>query len=152
MTVIRTALESRQQIAELLKNPTWSVGDLFIKDPNADQAEKPTPKLLAKLLNQAGLNPVDGNIERQNHLLKEMENQLTFVEHIHNVDTTGLEPLVRIGAIPHTLSLEKMLELEQDQPAVAAETVGVNQWNPTGLATKKSGDFYMLEEGLRHED
>lgn len=152
MTVTQSALESRQQIAKLLAKPTWSVGDLFIKDSKVDQAEKPTPKLLSKLLKQAGLNPIDGDIRRQEHLLKEMENQLTFVEHIHNVDTTGLEPLVRIGAVPQNISLEKMLQLEQDQPSTAAETVGTNAWRPTRFATKKSGDYYVIEEGLRHED
>lgn len=152
MTIVRTALESRKQIAELLKTPTWSVGELFIKDPNADRAEKPNAKLLAKLLKQAGLNPIDGDVERQNHLLKEMETQLTFVEHINNVDTTGLEPLVRIGAVPRTLGMEKVLELEETTQPVAQETIGANAWNPTALATKKTGDYFVLEEGLRHEE
>lgn len=151
-------LRNRKQIAQALETPTWSVMDLFKKEPAAENT-KPSEKLLDKLLKQAGLKSVERGSEREKKLLNELTNQLQFVEHVSAVDTHGIKPLVRIGGGPDKeFDLEKAMRFENPsevaKSTIAQETVpGSSQrWKPVKLAEEASGDFYVLHEGLRREE
>jgi hypothetical protein len=136
-------LSSRAEIVELLSSPTWCVSELFRKDPSDNITEPATPEMLTKLLKQAGLNSVGNEPKREAKLLKELDTQLTFVGHIAAVNTDGIEPLVRIGGPPLSVSYEQLY-----QPRETAPEVG--KWSPAQLASESNGDYYVLREGLLH--
>lgn len=148
MTVGRlagTVLKSKDQIAQVLSNPTWNVSDLYKAAPS-QEVPAPDATLVEKLLKQCGLRPSDYSPERQRKLMTELATQLIFVEHVSAVNTDGVEPLIQIGGGPDTeFSLDKAHENDQAQ-----ETK--DNWNPTMLAQQRSGNFYVLNEGLRRED
>ncbi|CAN6602090.1 hypothetical protein TRVA0_002S00628 [Trichomonascus vanleenenianus] len=147
-------LSSRAEITKVLSKPTWSVSELFNKDSATEtvrkESEAPTAELLEKLLKQCALASAKDDPVRQQMLLKELGNQLQFVEHVASVDTTGIEPLVRIGGGTKQKFkyIKDMLENEEKQP-VAKETI--EGWMPTKLAQATHGGYYVLNEGLRRE-
>jgi Asp-tRNA(Asn)/Glu-tRNA(Gln) amidotransferase C subunit len=139
-------LRGRQEIAKALGTSTWKVSELFSSVPGM-QHTQPDPKLLSKLLKQAGLQAVPEGSEKEAMLLKELSKQLHFVEHISAVDTENVEPLVRIGGgSDRFFDTHKLLQAEKKRPDPSS-----NNWSPTQLAQQKSGDFYVLREGLRRE-
>lgn len=139
-------LRGRQEIAKALGSSTWKVSELFKSLPGV-QHTQPNSELLSKLLKQAGLQAVPEGSEKEAKLLKELSNQLHFVEHVSAVDTTNVEPLVRIGGgSDQYFDANKLLQAEKKQPDSSS-----TNWSPTQLAEQKSGDFYVLREGLRRE-
>lgn len=143
-----TRLASRSEIANLLSKPAWSVNDLFHTDSESRKIHQPpTEQSLEKLLKQSALESCQNDPERRKMLLKELTNQLVFVEHVANVDTKGLKPLVRIGgnSMAQEFTLDKVNSSNNNSS-------NQNQtWKPTDLASEKNGKFYVLHEGLRRE-
>lgn len=86
--------------------------------------------------------PVTPGGTAEQEIIKDLKGQLVFVNHICEVDTEGIEPLIRLGDVKMRLSFEDISrEIESEK---------VN-WNPTSLSKEKSGPFYVLKEGLRRE-
>ncbi|KAA8917352.1 hypothetical protein TRICI_000507 [Trichomonascus ciferrii] len=139
-------LRGRQEIAKALETSTWKVSELFKTVPGM-QHTQPDSQLLSKLLKQAGLQAVPVGSDKEAMLLKELSKQLHFVEHISAVDTTNVEPLVRVGGgSDQFFDKHKLLQARNKRPDPSA-----TDWSPTQLAQQKSGDFYVLREGLRRE-
>lgn len=148
---IGRALNSRQEIADLLARPTWNVAELFEHDPNADSisSERPTMESLSKLIKQAAFSAVENNEAAKEKLLSELETQLQFVEHLSSVDTDGIEPLVRLSSEPQVIDFEDAVAAAQSSET-APETNG--GWQPSRLAAVNDGDYYVVREGLRRDD
>ncbi|ANB11366.1 Uncharacterized protein AWJ20_4172 [Sugiyamaella lignohabitans] len=141
-------LNSRDEIESMLSQPTWCVSELFERVENDSATERPTYETLSKLLKQAGLNSVEKDSPRANKLLQELDTQLTFVSHISEVDTKGIEPLVRISGEPIKARMEDLFAISEE---TAPETVEPNNWQPVALSAERSGNFYVLHEGLAKE-
>lgn len=101
-------LDNKESIANYLNTPSWSSSQLFSSSDISDELsttaeevakEKSTidSALIAKLVKQAGLPPVEPGSAREAEILKDMQDQLVFVDHICEVNTEGLEPLVQPG-------------------------------------------------------
>lgn len=167
---ISRQLKSRADIKAALATPTWSVAELFEQDhPSGSSSpttsdtsfsasansEKPTTETLTKLIKLAGLNAIPHGSEKEARLLDELNNQLVFVSHISAVDTSGIEPLVRISGPPIEPTFEDLMAGSDAQPLSelqAPETVPPNNWQPTSLAAKKNGHFYQLNTKLGESD
>jgi Asp-tRNA(Asn)/Glu-tRNA(Gln) amidotransferase C subunit len=148
--VVGRALGSRQEIADLLAQPTWSVSELFHKDPSAaETSEKPSMETLTKLIRQSAFSAVNRDLKAKEKLLHELETQLQFVEHLASVDTTNVQPLVRLSSEPQVIDFEDVAAAVEGQDT-CAETAG-NGWQPTKLAAISNGDYYVVREGLRKD-
>lgn len=148
---VQQALDSKDAISAFLSKPTWTSSQLLQAKPitHADEGAASASKqpiassaLVAKLLKQSGLMPVAPGSHAESQILRDLEGQLVFVNHICEVDTEGIEPLVRLGDVK--------LKLSFDDISGEIESTKV-EWNPTGLAKERDGPFYILKEGLRHE-
>ncbi|VVT50167.1 uncharacterized protein SAPINGB_P002634 [Magnusiomyces paraingens] len=152
---VQKTLSSKAAIADYLATPSWASSQLFATKTIAQQDSLTSPestpenepvldsKLVAKLVRQAGLPPVPEGSAREQAILADLRSQLVFVDHICEVETQNLTPLVRLGDPVIKLSFENM-----------ATPIKPNQskWVPTSLASEKNASFYVLKEGLRHED
>lgn len=150
------SFNSKASIAEYLNSPSWSSSQLFGTSDITDELDttatefaqqKPSvdAALVSKLVKQAGLPPVEPNSTREAEILKDLQDQLVFVDHICEVNTEGIEPLVRLGDPVINLSFSEMkTPIEPKDSKI--------KWNPTDLAAEKNGNLYVLKEGLRHEE
>lgn len=151
---VQKSLGSKAAIADYLSSSSWSSSQLFDSHTITDASDQssshkttivPDSKLIAKLVKQAGLPPVAPGSEREAAIIKDLNSQLVFVDHICEVDTAGIEPLVRLSDPLITLSFDQM-----KSPIVAKDSQ--IKWTPTALAAEKNASFYVLKEGLRRED
>lgn len=151
---VQKSLNSKDEIVNFLSaaSASWSSTQLFDTSKITEDAASSEPKktfvpdrsLIGKLMKQAGLPPVKSGSAREDSILRDLENQLVFVDHICEVDTTGLEPLVRLGDPVKTVSFEQMTTPIDPKDSKV-------KWDPTALAKEKNASFYVLKEGLRHE-
>lgn len=137
-----TILKTRNDIAKVLNSPpTWSVADILPKENEVIEHE---PDLLPKLLKQSALTTTEANYPK---LMLELDNQLIFVKHISEVDTTNIEPLVRIGDdVPSEFDYGST-KLARELQETARETLD-DGWKAVDLAAKKTGSFYVVNERL----
>lgn len=87
--------------------------------------------------------PVLPNSVEEQAIIKDLEGQLVFVNHICEVETANIEPLIRLGDVRLSLSFEDLVEGD--------EMGGKKEWTPTDLSREKNGPYYVLKEGLRRE-
>ncbi|KAI5799870.1 hypothetical protein EDC01DRAFT_628386 [Geopyxis carbonaria] len=125
------------RIPELLSNPTWSVSSLLPSEGSTEPAEI-TPATLHHLLRLSALPP-PATPEKEKELLAALHNHLHFVRAIQEVDTEGVEPLSRIGdeVEPVQIRLEEVMGETEREPML--------DWNPMDLASKKVGEFYVVD-------
>lgn len=151
------ALHSRQAIDQYLSQPTWTSSQLLqahtiAPASSTSTATKPpvaTSALVAKLLKQSGLMPVLPNSVEEQAIIRDLEGQLVFVNHICEVETNGIEPLIRLGDVRLSLGFDDLLEEETAAGKHGEE--GKERWTPTDLSSEKNGPYYVLKEGLRRE-
>ncbi|KAK9479138.1 hypothetical protein V1514DRAFT_329289 [Lipomyces japonicus] len=135
-----TKITSLQQLDEILSAPTWKISSL-VPDPSRQKLEKNfTSDTLRRLLRHSGLQfPRDEKEELK--MLNDLQRQLGFVDHVQDVDTTGIEPLNRIG--------EDGIEITWED--VQREEGKVEEWQPKKIASKMDRGFYVLNEPSREE-
>lgn len=154
---VQQALRSRADIAKYLATPSWNTNQLLQakiidKQQAASTAKEQPPlassELIAKLIKQSGLMPVTKGSSQEAEIIKDLEGQLVFVNHICEVDTTGIDPLIRLGDSAE--GARTQFTYEDLANPITPKDAEVN-WKPTELAHEKQGAFYVLKEGLRRE-
>lgn len=153
---VQQSLGSREAITKYLATPTWTSSQLLQAktietDDTTTASSKEQPpvassELITKLIKQSGLMPVAKGSVQETEIIKDLEGQLVFVNHICEVDTTGIEPLIRLGDTAEGARVK--LTYEDLAGPIKVEDVA---WKPTELAQEKNGSFYVLKEGLRRE-
>lgn len=153
---VQKSFNSKESIAKFLNTPSWSSSQLFSSSDISDSLDTSKPPhtkdkpsinaaLISKLVRQAGLPPVEPNSTREAEIIKDLQDQLVFVDHICEVDTKGIDPLVRLGDPVIKLSFSQMKTPIDPKDSKV-------KWSPVDLAAEKNGKLYVLKEGLRHED
>ncbi|BFZ61046.1 hypothetical protein YB2330_002104 [Saitoella coloradoensis] len=143
--------------ARSLPKPTWSVCTL-LPDDAAPISSEITPERLRHLLKLAALSPPKDH-EAESRMLKDLSDQLHFVKHIQQCDTTGVEPMAGIHAPVQStgeFAGEEGVEVtfEQAEAAGKASYSEGNEmlpWDPVKVAQKMEGRYYVVEGGLVRE-
>jgi Asp-tRNA(Asn)/Glu-tRNA(Gln) amidotransferase C subunit len=149
-------------VKTLLSKPTWSVKALL---PEPTKAPSVSTTQLRHLLRLSAL-PEPKNEEEEEEMLNTLSSQLHFVEHIQNVDTTGVEPLRAIRDETKAAEKETEITLDTLKEALAQEEVigkfykrihrnqerpsppdNPKGWRPLDHAKSKVGKYFVVESG-----
>lgn len=147
---VQRTLSSSQDIASFLNTPTWTSRQLLgTSSITASSSQHAAPiadsALIGKLLKQSGLMPVSPGSPEESKIISDLKGQLVFVNHISEVDTNGIEPLISLGEVKNRTKIRFEDIIEDDLPGDDIK------WKPTDLAREKNGPFYVLKEGLRKD-
>jgi len=152
-------------VAELLKEPTWSVESLVPTNEELAAMNEVTPEQLRHLLRLSALPPPKDAAEEKD-MIETLHTQLHFVRKIQEVDTTGVEPLVAIRdetsaakkeatiglkdpAIMEALSKEEFKGKNQRprrKRDVEVDTKGAEDWDVLGTASMTVGRYFVVNE------
>ncbi|GAO46330.1 hypothetical protein G7K_0562-t1 [Saitoella complicata NRRL Y-17804] len=144
--------------ATSLPKPTWSVSSL-LPDDAAPISSEITPERLRHLLKLAALSPPKDH-EAESRMLKDLSDQLHFVKHVQQCDTTGVEPMAGIHAPfqgTGEFAGEEGVEVTFEQAEAAGKAAygegdEMLSWDPVKVAQKMEGRYYVVEGGLVREE
>jgi len=106
-------------------------------DHTAALKNPPTEEDVAKLAKLAALDMPTP------HMMRSFLNQLKFVEVLRNVNTDGVEPVVRLVEPVEVPDLEGLAD--------QGDAAEIGHWKPTELAKEKESDFYVVKDTLHGE-
>ncbi|PFH61425.1 hypothetical protein XA68_17411 [Ophiocordyceps unilateralis] len=159
-------------IREMLSSPTWSVRSLCKPEPLADQSPPPATETISstqlrQLLRLAALPPPKSEQEEQ-AMIVTLESQLRFVRAVQSIDTTGVEPLCRIGDETPEGVAERTIKLSDLRSALDNEVpVGHHKrstrdrskthsesedWDVLAAASRKAGRYFVVDCGKGNKD
>ncbi|KAK7206872.1 hypothetical protein BZA70DRAFT_275238 [Myxozyma melibiosi] len=96
-----------EELDKIFSEPTWTVQSLLSQSNPEELHSDINPSSLRQLLRRSGLQfPKDEQEERK--LLFDLQRQLVFVDHVQDIDTSGIEPLNRIGEDGEKLQWEDL--------------------------------------------
>ncbi|KAF8477038.1 hypothetical protein BDZ91DRAFT_708577 [Kalaharituber pfeilii] len=136
-----------------LSKPSWSVRSLLPPKPGSSstiESSEITPAKLHHLLRLAAL-PLPVSPEEEKALISTLLDQLHFVKDAQSVDTTGVSPLhmIRDEIAGKNYTME---DIEPTSSALRdADIQGRIKWDVLGLASRKLGDHFVVDEGLEAE-
>lgn len=158
-------LETPEEVADLLSEPTWSVKSLLPTEEQINAETSITSKQLHHLLRLSALPPPSSATEEAS-MMRDLRSQLHFVKAIQQVDTTGVEPLRTIRDERSEAEKENEVTLESMRAALAneevvgkfhmrirrrhianEETTKAEEWDVLGQAPKKVGRYFVVESG-----
>ncbi|KAK9381636.1 uncharacterized protein V2V93DRAFT_367457 [Kockiozyma suomiensis] len=99
---------TNEELDSVLSESTWKVQSL-LKSSSGKANPDINSSSLRQLLRRSGLQ-VPTSEEEEQKLLRDLQRQLIFVDHVQDVDTTGIEPLNRIGEDGEQLRWEDLQE------------------------------------------
>ncbi|KAI7847199.1 hypothetical protein BDC45DRAFT_526764 [Circinella umbellata] len=115
-------------------SPTWSINSLL--DVNSEQQQKGiTDKQFNHLFRLAQLRPPESQKEKEN-LKHDLDEILRFTEHIQDLETSQVEPLVQLWE-RNVGMITRKDQINQDKKELKGRTLLKN-------AEKKHGYFYIV--------
>ncbi|KAK6360239.1 hypothetical protein TWF730_006389 [Orbilia blumenaviensis] len=144
--------ESLAYVQSILNKPTWSINELLppshpkstSKTPPLDPKDIITPEKLRHILKLSAL-PMPKDAEEEEEMIKDLNDQLYFVNKIKEVDVTGVEPLVAIRdeSVEKGITLEDILKAEQELEGLGP--MGDQEWDPLKQVKNKIGRYIVVE-------
>ncbi|KAK6345578.1 hypothetical protein TWF718_007488 [Orbilia javanica] len=145
--------ESLAYVRAILEKPTWSITELLppshpkstSKSPPLDPKDVVTPEKLRHILRLSAL-PMPKDQKEEDEMIKDLNDQLYFVNKIKEVDVTGVEPLVAIrdeSEEEDGITLEDVLRAEKEVEGFGP--MGAKTWDPLKQAKSKLGSYFVVE-------
>ncbi|KAF3188032.1 hypothetical protein TWF106_011647 [Orbilia oligospora] len=144
--------ESLAYVEAILEKPTWSITELLPPShpkststtPPPDPKDLITPEKLRHLLRLSAL-PMPKDQQEEDEMIKDLNDQLYFVNKIKEVDVTGVEPLVAIRdeSEERGITLEDVLQAEKEAEGLGP--MGREEWDPLKQAKNKLGRYIVVE-------
>lgn len=144
--------ESLAYVQAILEKPTWSITELLppshpkstSNSPPLDPRDMVTPEKLRHLLRLSAL-PMPKDQKEEDEMIKDLNDQLYFVNKIKEVDVTGVEPLVAIRdeSREKGVTLEDVIKAEKEVEGFGP--MGGETWDPLKQAKSKLGRYFVVE-------
>ena len=157
-------------IAKALSTPSWSVSSLLHSPTEDGEQPRITIKQLHHLLRLSAL-PIPSSSDDEDAMLRTLSSQLHFVQNIQNVDTEGVEPLRSVSDTTAEGMKELEIKVEDMEDALQGEELvqfanrtrwktkgsklvdigprgsleGLESWKPLRLASRKDGNFFVVD-------
>ncbi|KAK6528397.1 hypothetical protein TWF281_009638 [Arthrobotrys megalospora] len=155
--------ESLAYVRAILDKPTWSITELLppshpkstSKSPPLDPKDMVTPEKLRHLLRLSAL-PMPKDQKEEDEMIRDLNDQLYFVNKIKEVDVTGVEPLVAIRdeSEERGITLEDIMQAEKELEGFGS--MGAEEWDPLRASKQTIGKYFVVEgemgEGPAAED
>ncbi|KAK9466059.1 hypothetical protein V1512DRAFT_264644 [Lipomyces arxii] len=113
------SLERLEEIEKLLSTPTWTIESLLPHVSVGELHPDINPTSLRDLLRRSGLQFPKTDAEEQ-QMLADLQRQLSFVDHVQDVDTVGVRPLNRVGLDDPPLTWDDIATEQESMPEQAA--------------------------------
>lgn len=138
--------ESSAAIDKLLRKPSWSVKSMLSGSTDSPTSVKPvTAAQLEHLLKLSAL-PVPLDTHVRDGMMKDIDDQLHFVNEVRRIDTKGIKPLLNLTEDQE----DDVLDYEQAMKEGAemdARTLEAHFDYPT-LASRRRNRYYNVSGGL----